>query len=1171
MRSPTVGLHRDLTASADRTGPPPGDPGRSSVAGVDAGEPSSLSFAAYDGSERGARSRSGPSESGPEGHARIGVGPGVPGALLLGGRTGLPAVNPFPIVGARIHPPLLRPDVLSRERLNSWLDQAASGRVALVIAEAGFGKTTFLADWARQSSRLTAWYRLEPDDRDWLTFARHLVASGRELDPAFAPETYALLMQLGPGGPSRDDILKSLAREVAAFGPAHPQGFTLIFDDYHAVDGSDEVVPTVRALLDLTGPGFSIVIASRSLPRLPLSRLRARGAVSRLNGEALCFEAAEADRLFRDAYHLPLDREVIDELVQRTEGWAALLSLVRTGLEERSDDGARELVRDLSSASGDLYDYLAEEVLGHLPQDLAEFLIRVSLLDSLDPTASAVLADVDVDRASTLLAAAEDLTLVVRPDPDVNHRFVPLVQDFLRTRLATLLSPDEVVAAHLRLAVQFEGIDWRISATHYRRAGDPRQARAVVGAALDEILATGQYRAADDLLAGEIGDEVVRDVLRSRLLLQLGATRDAIEISRRAVAAATSAAHAHLALAAQNAASIAVATRRYEDAVTYSRQATGAGAGTDEIGVSEAYEALLGASTDGNLPAVARTFESMLSSQMARGHFHYAAITSLNLAQILIWLDRSDDALRLASEAEHLLRKSSRGYEAVSVRLVQAQAKAYGGDWAAAEDLLRLALSTDHPEGEEEAVREAASLAAWFGPYEYPHQILARVDRNCLPTPWALHWLALDLWLEERPSVAQQLLEATSGQPPASAEAGAGFRWHVARARASLMLGHVNAFREALVQVDLLADAQGSPVQRRIAALLRALGEGVESVSAILGGWPSESDPLLGIFAREMVEPLASYSDGTFAVIDRAAGRCRHRWRPYVRNLLVTDQPGAGRAATLLEHIGEWSDVRLLRDFTRRAKRPGQSWGDALARQTAPRLMLDDLGPTFLGVGDRIVNGRNLRRKVLGLFLFLASQPNGSATPDQVLEAMWPELDPEQGINSVHQTVYFLRRVIDPDYRAGVSVDYLHFNSDMIWLDRTLVDCRSWLCRRLIARRPQTPAVVDQLLDNYLGRFAPDFAYEDWSAAYRDGLHAAFLAVVERAVAGQIGSADARWRLWVGQRTLTIDPDADAIEAQVIRLYRILGATAAAAEQYAHYATVMRDQLGIEPPQLSEM
>jgi hypothetical protein len=84
-------------------------------------------------------------------------------------------------------------------------------------------------------------------------------------------------------------------------------------------------------------------------------------------------------------------------------------------------------------------------------------------------------------------------------------------------------------------------------------------------------------------------------------------------------------------------------------------------------------------------------------------------------------------------------------------------------------------------------------------------------------------------------------------------------------------------------------------------------------------------------------------------------------------------------------------------------------------------------------------------------------------------------------------------------------------------------------------------------------------------------LHAAYLSIAERAVAGKVGSPDPRWRLWVGQRVLAIDAGADAIEAGVIALYRELGAPAAAAEQYAHYASLVREELGLDAPALEEL
>ena len=246
-------------------------------------------------------------------------------------------MNPLPIQPAKIHCPLERSDTLTRPRLNSWLDQASAGRLGLIIAEAGFGKTTLLGDWARHTRRMTAWYRLEPDDADWLVFVRHLVASGRELQADFAPATFAMLLALGGGGPTQKDLVLSIAREMAELGTRSERGLTLIIDDYHLVDSCSETEPIVRALLDRTGPGFSVILASRSKPQLPVGRLRARGGVRTLGGQDLRFDVAETSSLFRDAYQHPLDQDLVSDLCERTDGWPALLTLVNARLAERLD------------------------------------------------------------------------------------------------------------------------------------------------------------------------------------------------------------------------------------------------------------------------------------------------------------------------------------------------------------------------------------------------------------------------------------------------------------------------------------------------------------------------------------------------------------------------------------------------------------------------------------------------------------------------------------------------------------------------------------------------------------------------------------------------------------------------------------------------------------------
>jgi two-component SAPR family response regulator len=196
-----------------------------------------------------------------------------------------------------------------------------------------------------------------------------------------------------------------------------------------------------------------------------------------------------------------------------------------------------------------------------------------------------------------------------------------------------------------------------------------------------------------------------------------------------------------------------------------------------------------------------------------------------------------------------------------------------------------------------------------------------------------------------------------------------------------------------------------------------------------------------------------------------------------------------------------------------------------------------------------------------------------ASTRDQVLEALWPDLDPLDAVNSLNQTVYFLRRILEEDYVDDLSPGYLHHDSDLIWLDRELVTSRSNECRRLIKSLPvvPTPDQVQALADKYRGRFALDFEYEEWAAPYRDWLHASYLEIVERALTSDLETGHFARGINLARRALDVDPSADQVEISLLRLYRASGAHAAAAEQYGHYASVMREQLGLEPPPLDSL
>jgi DNA-binding SARP family transcriptional activator len=189
-----------------------------------------------------------------------------------------------------------------------------------------------------------------------------------------------------------------------------------------------------------------------------------------------------------------------------------------------------------------------------------------------------------------------------------------------------------------------------------------------------------------------------------------------------------------------------------------------------------------------------------------------------------------------------------------------------------------------------------------------------------------------------------------------------------------------------------------------------------------------------------------------------------------------------------------------------------------------------------------------------------------------VLDSIWPEHDPESDLNSLNQTVYFLRRVFEPRYVEATSPGYVGQDADTIWLDMELVDSRSRQCLDLVRARPGEPSADEAiaLARSYRGRFALDFAYEDWATPYRDSLHAGYLRVLEHVIQGDLRTGHFSRGIFLAEHAVQVDPDSEEIGVALIRLYRLSGAHAAAAEQYAHYSAAQRD-LGLDPPPIEEL
>jgi len=374
------------------------------------------------------------------------------------------------IIRSKVQPSPVRAQTLTRDRLLDWLTEHVPDRLKLITAEAGYGKTTLMADFSRREIVRCLWYKLETSDREWVTFVNYLIAAGRQVSPDFAPGTAGMLQQTSAVGPSREAVVGSLIAELPLLGE---EPTLLILDDFHVVDESDDIQRIVERLLERAPPGFTILLSSRRPPpQLRMGRLKGQGEVSHLSTDDLRFLPGETAELFASTYGHPLDPDLLREVDTRTEGWGASLQLLYSSIRARGPDEIRDFIHSMSGAEGSLYDFLAEEVLDHLSEPLQRFVAETSLLQRTVPAfAAAVLTrgttQVPIPSILAWIDEAERMGLLGRSSTtSVSRRFHPLLREFLQRRLEGTTSPDDRRQMHLRVARAAESLD-RLTACHH--------------------------------------------------------------------------------------------------------------------------------------------------------------------------------------------------------------------------------------------------------------------------------------------------------------------------------------------------------------------------------------------------------------------------------------------------------------------------------------------------------------------------------------------------------------------------------------------------------------------------------------------------------------------------------------------------------------------------------
>jgi LuxR family maltose regulon positive regulatory protein len=350
-----------------------------------------------------------------------------------------------PILTTSLRIPKLHEGLITRPILLGKLDQALEFPLTLVIAPAGFGKTTLLSQWISARARAdlrdrVAWVSLE-SEYDARQFWTSIITSLQEVQPKLGESALA---SLETSQPPIHVILRALINDIADAA----QEFVLILDDYHHID-EPAIHATLSFLIDHLPYNLHLVITSRSQPPLSLARWRASNDLYELREEDLRFTPEEVAFFFNEITGLNLSPLEIAALENRTEGWIAGLQLVALSIQGVDDQSKRSFVSAFTGSQRYILDYLVEEVLEQQPDHLKTFLLRTSILERLSASLCNAVTGRTDGQAILESLEREHLFMISLDQEQRWYRYHHLFKDVLYHRL-TRANPDSVLALHRR-------------------------------------------------------------------------------------------------------------------------------------------------------------------------------------------------------------------------------------------------------------------------------------------------------------------------------------------------------------------------------------------------------------------------------------------------------------------------------------------------------------------------------------------------------------------------------------------------------------------------------------------------------------------------------------------------------------------------------------------------
>ncbi len=387
------------------------------------------------------------------------------------------------VLQTKLHPPQLKGKILRRARLLNLLKENLDKKLILICADAGYGKTTLLAQLLNDIDNTCIYYTLTQADSNPVVFFNHLIFGFQKYYSNFGERIKSILDDSLNFIANAERVLNTFINDVLVLKKC-----IIILDDFHTITQAVWTKSAFDYLLTYLPSNVHFIIASREIPDFNLSRLLARQDLFMLTKEDLKFTDDEVRELLTEILSVDISEEQIKRLLDVSQGWITGIQLILPRYPD--EDKIKEALNGFLTANQPLFDYFANEIFVNEEEWIQRFLMAISTLDEIYPEYCDAI--MNINNSLCILKELENRNIFLSSiGKEKNHfQFHPLFRNFLKSQLESRSGVSKISSIYRKVArfcekhSRFdEAIEYYIRSLSYDRAARliERRAEQIIG------------------------------------------------------------------------------------------------------------------------------------------------------------------------------------------------------------------------------------------------------------------------------------------------------------------------------------------------------------------------------------------------------------------------------------------------------------------------------------------------------------------------------------------------------------------------------------------------------------------------------------------------------------------------------------------------------------------